>query len=91
MTSRQETLRAIRQTGYQRNMQAMQDFKARHACSRCGEKYPHYVMTFAAPADSDWPIARLAGSRCSPDVLQAAMEKTGVLCANCAALREHTR
>lgn len=81
--------KASRIAGYERNMNAMRAFKELHPCKDCRKKFPHFVMEFAAPKGSDWSISRLAGSRCTLEVLNEAMETTDLLCSNCKRIREN--
>lgn len=86
-----DRLQAIRQAAYERNMNLMREWKESHACADCGDRFPSYVMDFAAPKKGEWSISRLAGSRCTIDVLKEAMRRRAVLCLNCRAIRDHRR
>lgn len=79
----------IRQSAYDRNLAFMRAFKETHPCKDCKRTYPHYVMHFVTPkVKGEWSIPRLAISRCSISVLDDAMRKTPLLCANCLAIRD---
>lgn len=82
--------RAVAHKAYTRNMALMKTWKETHPCAVCGKKFPHYMMAFDLPTErEEWSVAVLAASRCSVEVLEEAMKKTPLLCANHRAEREY--
>ena len=75
--------RLIATRAYARNMALMRAWKETHRCADCGCRQPHYLMEFESAKKGEWSISHLAGSRCAPAVLEAAMKKTALYCATC--------
>lgn len=82
MSKEKKALAEIRQKNYQRNLDFLRAFKEERGCDECELNFPHYVL------DTVPSVARLAGSRCSLDVLKDTLEHVAVLCANCRKTKE---
>lgn len=61
-------------------------------CSDCGVKYPDYVMQFDHVSGTKlFDIGRATAATKSLSKLKAEIDKCEVVCANCHAIRTHTR
>lgn len=79
-TQKAENLKRAAKELYDRNMQAMNDFKSTHPCVTCGQSYPAPMMHFAGTYEGI-TVSVMAGSRCSLEALTQAMIELPLYCA----------
>ena len=66
-------------------------YKEDSGCVDCGEKYPYFVLHFDHLGDKEFNISRYRENRLSIEDIKKEIDKCEVVCANCHAIRTHSR
>ena len=66
-------------------------YKEEKGCFDCGEMYPYYVLHFDHLRDKSFGISKYREGGQSLEKVKSEIKKCEVVCANCHAIRTHSR
>ena len=67
------------------------DYKENSGCVDCGEMYPYFVLQFDHIKEKNFGISRYRENGYSLEKIKNEINKCQVVCANCHAIRTHSR